>query len=422
MKCNHYEVGPYNLHIIDTDKFKKTVISVDFKEKVKKENITIRNLLSLVLLKSTKNYINEQEMNIKSEELYNIGYSSSNTIYGNYSIMKFEISFLDEKYTEEGMTKESLDFLNEIIFNPNINNNCFDEKVVNLAKEEVKNIIDSLKENPQKLAEKYLFENMDKSAPYSYMADGYLEDLEKIDSKTLYDYYKKVIKSNLIDIFVIGNDLYNIKDLIVNNFKINTIKRPATSHYLLHEKFRKRVKTVKEVMKINQSVLKIGFKFDNLSEFERKYVLNIYNYILSGGPDSKLFKNVREKNSLCYNIRSNISKVFNIMTITAGIDGANFKKTVSLIKKELKNMEKGNFDTEEINSAKAIYNSSVLSMEDSPYSLIGVYKAEKYLNLDPIDVRIEEIKKVDKDMIMKLAKKIKMDTIFLLEGDNNEKD
>ena len=141
---------------------------------------------------------------------------------------------------------------------------------------------------------------------------------------------------------------------------------------------------------------------------------------MSGGPDSKLFKNVREKNSLCYNVKSNISKIFNLMIITAGIDAKNYKKTVSLIKKELKNMEKGDFSEEEINSAKAIYNSSILSMQDSPYNLIGVYKAKEYLNLDPIEVRIEEIKKVSKEDIVKLSKKIKMDTIFLLEGECDE--
>lgn len=420
MKYNRYEIGPYNLHVINTDKFKRNVISVNFKEKVKKEDLTIRNLLSSVLLKSTKKYPDERSMNIVSEELYNIGYSGGNSIYGNYTIMSFEITFLDTKYTSPDLTKESVEFLSEILFNPNINNNSFDEKSFELAKEEIKLSIDVIKESPQKLASKLLFENMDKKAPYAYMADGYIEDLEKIDTKSLYNYYKKVMKSNLVDIFVIGNNLDNIKDIIIENFKINTIKKPALNHYLIHNKFRKRVKIIKEKQKINQSVLKMGFKFDNLSEFERKYVLNIYNYILSGGPDSKLFKNVREKNSLCYNIRSNISKIFNIMSITAGIDGKNYKKTVSLIKKELKNMEKGNFTEEEINSAKAIYTSSVLSMQDSPYNLIGVYKAKEYLNLDPIEVRLEEIKKVDKEMITKISKKIKMDTIFLLEGESNE--
>lgn len=420
MKYNRYEIGPYNLHVINTDKFKKNVINVSFKEKVKKENLTIRNFLAAILLKATKSYPDERSMAIKSEELYNIVYDSSSTIYGNYSIMNFEITFLDTKYTSTELLKDSVEFLTEIIFNPNVKDNQFDEKIFEMTKEELKLDIESINENPQKKASKLLFENMDKNAPFAYLADGYIEDLDNITNKELYDYYKNVLKSNLVDIFVIGNNLDNIKELIINNFKINTIKKPATNYYLVHNKFRKRVKTVKEKETINQSVLKIGFKFDNLTEFERKYVLNIYNYILSGGPDSKLFKNVREKNSLCYNVKSNISKIFNLMIITAGIDAKNYKKTVSLIKKELKNMEKGDFSEEEINSAKAIYNSSILSMQDSPYNLIGVYKAKEYLNLDPIEVRIEEIKKVSKEDIVKLSKKIKMDTIFLLEGECDE--
>ena len=93
MKYNRYEIGPYNLHVINTDKFKKNVINVSFKEKVKKENLTIRNFLAAILLKATKSYPDERSMAIKSEELYNIVYDSSSTIYGNYSIMNFEITF-----------------------------------------------------------------------------------------------------------------------------------------------------------------------------------------------------------------------------------------------------------------------------------------------------------------------------------------
>lgn len=39
----------------------------------------------------------------------------------------------------------------------------------------------------------------------------------------------------------------------------------------------------------------MGFKLNDLTDFELRYVLNIYNYILGGSPDSKLFKNIREK-------------------------------------------------------------------------------------------------------------------------------
>lgn len=115
-----------------------------------------------------------------------------------------------------------------------------------MTKEELKLDIEAINENPQKKASKLLFENMDKSAPFAYLADGLYRRFSNITNKELYDYYKNVLKSNLVDIFVIGNNLDNIKELIINNFKINTIKKPATNYYLVHNKFRKRVKTVKK--------------------------------------------------------------------------------------------------------------------------------------------------------------------------------
>lgn len=421
MKYNRYEIGPYNIHIIKTDKFKKNVISVNFKRKVKKEELTIRNLLSTILVKSTNNYKSERDIFIKSEDLYNAFYDSNVSISGNYSILNFELAFLNPKYTEEGMLNESLNFLFEMLFNPNISSNQFDEQAFILSKNEVLDSINSLEESPKVLAIKKLYENMDKDSPFAYDANGYIEDLEKITSKELYKYYKSVLKSDNIDIFVIGDFNENqIKNLIIKNFQVNTIKRQSGTHYLKHKKLRNKIKVAKLTKELNQSILTIGFKLTGLTDFEKQYVMKVYNYILGGGADSKLFKTVREKNGMCYAISSSVKLAFNIMTITSGISAKDFKKAVFLIKQELKNMEKGKFTDNEIEEAKAIYKSSFSSLLDSPDNIIGMYRAKEYLGLDLIDTRLKEIDKVDKQMIIKLAKKINIDTIFLLEGDSHE--
>lgn len=418
MKYNHYEVGPYNLYIINTDKFKRNVITVNFKRKVIKNEITIRNFLSNILIKSTKKHKSERDMIIESEDLYNVAYSGGTNISGMYLILYYEMTFLNEKYASKEINEDAIKFLSEILFNPNIENNAFNEQIFSLVKEEIKNDILNVEEDSSTLATKTLYEKMDKNSPLSYFASGYIDDLNKITPKELYKYYKSVLKSDNIDIFIIGNINPNeIKKLIIDNFDIKTIKKPSQKHFIANNKLRSRVKSVKVKKDLNQSILKIGFKLSNLTEIERKYAITLYNYILGGGPDSKLFRSVREKNSLCYNINTSISKVFNIMTLSAGINAKDYKKTVTLIKKELKNMEKGNFSLEEIEASKNIYKSSFLSLLDSPYNVIGVYEANIYLDLDLIDERIKMIDKITKEMIMNVAKKVKMDTILLLEGE-----
>jgi predicted Zn-dependent peptidase len=116
-----------------------------------------------------------------------------------------------------------------------------------------------------------------------------------------------------------------------------------------------------------------------MTDFELRYVLNVYSYILGGGPDSKLFKTVREENSLCYYISSSAQPLNSILTINAGINKKDFQKTITLIKKELLNMKKGKFDADDIIKAKITYINSLKELEDNPQSLLSLYAGIEYL-------------------------------------------
>ena len=422
MNYKKIQNGAYNIHLINTDKFKTINVRINFKRKIKKEEITKRNLLTRVLLESNEFYKTSRLIEIETEKLYSLMLRSSATISGNYSIMSFESSFLNEEYTEEGQLNKSLDFILSFLLTPNIENKQFNEKSFNLCVASLKTEIECLKENPERYGMHKMLEAMDKEAPYAINADGDLEELKKITPKNLYEYYEKVIKSDLIDIFIIGNiNESTIKTIINEKLKINTLKKPSESHYVIHKKIQRRPRIKKEKQQLEQSKLYIGCKLDKLTPFEQKYVMNMYSFILGGSPNSKLFVNLREKNSLCYTINSIYQPVFNLLTIKAGIDGNNFEKSVKLIKQEMKNIEKGNFETKDIEAGIITYKNTFKEVEDAAFSILNSYTSCEYLNYDPLEKRIKEIEKVTKEDIIKVSKKIHIDTIFLLEGDTNEK-
>ena len=145
----------------------------------------------------------------------------------------------------------------------------------------------------------------------------------------------------------------------------------------------------------------------------------MYNFILGGGPDSRLFDIVREKNSLCYSISSSFSGVTNTLTISAGINRKDYNKTLKLIKKIVKDISLGDYKDEEIEKGKITYLSTFKELEDSIYSILNLYVSKEYLDLDLLDERKKEIVKVTKEDIINFSKKIHMDTIFLLEGESN---
>ena len=413
--------GAYNIHFIKTDRFKTISIRINFKRKIKENEVTKRNLLTRVLLESNEIYKTSRLIEIETENLYGLMLRSSATISGNYSVMSFESSFLNEEYTNENQIEKSLDFILGFIFNPDIEKNKFNEKNFNLCKESLKTEIECLKENTGRYGMYKMLKVMDPNEPYAISADGNLEELESITPSNLFEYYKQIIKSDLIDIFIIGDfNETKVKNIINKKFKINTLKRPTSSHYVKHKKIRLRPKTTTEKMSIEQSKLYIGCKLDKLTPFEQKYVMNIYSFILGGSPNSRLFMNLREKNSLCYSVNSTYQPVFNLLIIRAGIDAYNFKKSVTLIKQELKNIAQGKFDEKEIEAGIITYKNTFKEVEDSAFSILNAYTSCEYLNYDPIEKRIKEIEKVKKEDITKVAKKIHVDTIFLLEGVNDE--
>ncbi|MBE6149166.1 MAG: insulinase family protein [Firmicutes bacterium] len=412
-----YKTNAYNLHIIKTDKFKTIMLKINLKKQINKEDITYRNLLTKVLFQSNKNYSTKRELEILTEDLYNLSISSRNSISGNYIITSFDSIFLSEKYTEDDMNYKSINFVLDMIFKPNVENNEF--KFFDLAKRLVCDEIETQKDDTNKYSKQRLLEIMDDNSPLSYNPVGYMKDLDKITNKDLYNYYQKMLNNNLIDIFVIGDiDEQFIKNIFKENFNIKTLKKEGISHYYEHKKLG-RCKTKKEQLDIKQSKLRIGIKLKDLTDFEKKYVANMYAFILGGSPDSKLFKNVREKNSLCYSINCSYLPVFNTMIISAGINSSDFKKCLSLIKKELNNMTKGIFEELDIEAAKTTYINSLKEIEDSQSSTIRIFESHEYLNFDLLDERIEVLK-VTKEDIINFSKKINLDTIYLLEGENDE--
>lgn len=423
MKYKKIEVGPYNLHVVTTDRFKINRIVINFKRLARKEEITMRNLLNDVLLSSTKEYSTQRLLNMKTEELYGVPYGGNTYLSGNYSMMGFSMEFLNDKYTPEPIFEDCIDFLMNILFNPNVKDGKFDERNFNICKNNLENSIKSFSDNPRRYSLRRMQELLGKDSLISYHGDGYIEDLEKISPKRLYEYYKDVIRKDWVDIFVIGDvNVDEVKRIITSKMKINTLKKKSGSHFIIHKDYRKRSQSLIEKKDINQSKLCIGLKLKNITPFETNYVSSIYSFILGGSADSLLFKSVREKHSMCYYISSSIYKVSNLLVIDSGINANNYKKVVKLVKKELKNLALGKFDEKYIENGKAMYLNAYKDICDTPADLLNIYISNEYLGSDLLDVKEKEILKVDKKSVVEFANKVYLDTIYLLEGGDTNGD
>lgn len=417
------DLGSYKLHLIKTDKFKSITVKVSFHRVIKKNEITIRNILSDMFMQSSKKYNSKRELTIKAQDLYAAGLRTTNSRLGNYIDTDFYLTVLNDKYTEDGNFASSLEFLSEIMFNPDVENGKFNEEKLDIVKSTCRSALNSIKEDASNYSLIRMAEAFGEGEPISYRMMGYLEDLDDITGTSLYEFYLDMIKNDFVDIFVIGDiSIKETTDLIKKYFKFDILKK-LKMPFMVEEKKPRRSKLVfNEEIDNTQSKLAIGCRINGLSEYERNYPLTLFNVIFGGCSDSKLFKEVREDNSLCYTIYSITNKLDNVLLIRAGIDKENYKKTVSLIEKNLKDMCNGKFDETDILMAKEYYNTALEEIEDSQSKIINNYLMMELINTDDIDVKREKMSKVTKSEIVKVAKKVTIDTIFCLEGVRNEED
>jgi predicted Zn-dependent peptidase len=255
---------------------------------------------------------------------------------------------------------------------------------------------------------------------------GDINDAENVKLEDIYNAYFKLINDSVITIIISGNldgydnidnEVLNVFNKKMNNNRLNfELLNDYTKRFISNE-----IKEIKETMSTNQAVITLGMKVDNLEENDF-YALNVYNSILGGTPSSKLFQNVREKESLAYTARSRYYRFKGIFVIYAGIEEDKYQKVKEVILQQIEDMKNGNISELELNTSKQSLVSDLLEWNDSKISLAklaytNIVKNQKLT----IDELIENMKKVELEDVIKVAQKVKPQLIYLLGGEDNEK-
>ena len=135
-------------------------------------------------------------------------------------------------------------------------------------------------------------------------------------------------------------------------------------------------KTVQESMQVSQGKLVISLDVDSKIE-NLSYVASVYNAILGGGANSRLFQNVREKESLAYTAGSSYLKPKNMIFIRCGIEIQNYNKALETVKVQLDDLKNGKIEEEDIENAKKLIIASVKSITSEQDTEITYYYGQE---------------------------------------------
>lgn len=411
------EIGKnVKLTLIPESKFKTNLISVYIQRKLDRNEVTKNALLPGILKSGCNKYKTLGQLTDREEELYGSYLHAGASKRGESQVLGFSILSVNEKYLDEKILGQCIEFLNEIINNTLVIDGGFNEEYLNIEKEILKDSIMSIINDKGNYAMKRTNEIMFEGEPYSINGKGYIEDLDNIDRVSLYEHYKEVLKTSPIEIMIEGEfEETEVVELIKEKFQFdrgNIIDIPKEEYYKEVDK----VKEVKETMDIAQGKLVMGYRcnVDYLDE-EKYYSLLLGSRILGGGADSKLFINVREKESLCYTIYSTIQKSKSTMMVCSGIEAQNYEKTVNLVKEQVQKLKDGDITESEISNAKIAFINSLNSLNDEIGRISDFYFSQSISkNKSDLDQIKNMINKSTKEDIVEAVKNIELDTIYFL--------
>lgn len=406
---------------MNSNKFKTNVCAFLLSLPLDKEDVTKNALVTSILRRGTANLKSQLEINKKLEEMYGASLNVGIYKYSDFEVIQFSIEVINDKFLPEKreLTVEALNLLSDIIFNPYLENGTFCKQYVDQEKKNLAKVIDARSDDKSEYASSRMIEEMFKGEPYGIYKFGTKEAIEKYNEVNLYEYYKKALKKAKLNVYVIGEVNSNVQDKLEENIN-NLCPSLGEEEFAIENKkhiARKEINFVNESMDISQGKLMVGLDIGYKDEPLKRAKVMLYNTVLGGGANSKLFQNVREKASLAYSAGSKLIRTKDTIMIKTGIEIDNYDKALSIIEKQIEDMRAGNITDKEIADAKQLIKSVIKLIPESAASILNYQFDNDIFNENfKTGEFIDQINSLSKEDILDIAKTVTIDTVYFLRN------
>ena len=412
-----------NIHIVQNRKFKTINIVAKFRAPLSRNTITKRALLPYILRQGTKSYPNEQALQLKLDHLYGAVLSIDGAKKGDNHIISFRLEVANENYisNESTVIDEAITLLNEVIFHPNEVDGAFNSQIFNREKETLKQKINAIIDDKMAYANMRLIDEMCAGEAYETHVHGYEKDLIEMTAKNTYEYYQSMLQEDQLDIYIVGDFK---EQMMIDKITAAIDKKSNPQLRNEQEEVTNQPSTIDEVIEeqnIQQAKLHLGYRTNCVFRDKNYPALQVFNGLFGGFPSSKLFINVREKNSLAYYAASRIESHKGLLLVFSGIAANDYEKAREIIELQMKAMKEGDFTEDELSETKDLIVNQLLETLDNPQGIIELLY-QQVLGGQEItpEQLIEKIRKVTKEDVIQVASQIQEDTVYLLTSKKEE--
>lgn len=414
------------LHVVPTEKYKTIRVLIRFSVPATVELINKRTLLSSVLETTSQAYPTQKEMSEYLASLYGTSFGISVGRKGDSHYLSVILNTVNDKYLKESedVLGASIDFLKEVLFNPHLTNDVFDQVTFKREQKNLVEYIHSVYDDKQSLAalrlQEMFFAN---SASQGIPSFGTAEGISQITAQELTTYYNEMLVTDNVDVFVLGDvDEDRVTEMVSS---LPFTDRPEIiSEGFYHEPTKDQVLTRVDSLSVTQGKLNLGYQMQAYYYEADYFALLVFNGLFGGFAHSKLFMNVREKESMAYYASSSIDTFRGYLTVQTGIDPENKERVQALVEEQLIALENGEVSSLELAQTKEMLKNQYITAQDNPGSVIEAAYIQSKFPKSAISEN-EWLKNVDNitvEDVQRVAASLDLQAVYFMKGasDNGE--
>lgn len=403
-------------------RFKQGCLSIQFLRPMRREEAALNALLPAVLLRGTESAPDLRAITLRLDDLYGASTGALVRRVGDYQTTGLCCGFMDDRYAMEGdaILEPMLQFLEDLLLHPLKKGGVFCPEYVESEKKNLISAMESRKNSKRAYATDQLFKHMCSGDSYGIPRLGEPEQVEAITPESLYRHYETILQESPMELFYVGSaQPQQVAELLKPRLE-GLAKHPLSlapqTPFAMCEGSRHT-----EYLDVAQGQLRMGYVTDITNRDPRFAAMQVMNAMLGSGMTSKLFMEIREKMSLCYDIGSGYHSSKGILLVSAGIDFQQEENVRMQIEKQLDACRTGDFTEEELNASKQWMLTQLEAVHDSPGAIENYYETAVLsgLAMTPDEYR-QAVLAVTGQQVQEAAASLKLHTTYFLRGNDHE--
>lgn len=408
------------LHIIPSSQFRLTNIVINFSTLQTTSNATARHLLANVLETSCQKYPTQTLLARRLDALFGAVISANVARVGQIHTLRLRAQVVNDHQAQMPLLMPLINLLRELIFQPLMDQHGFDAATVAVQKKSLAGSLAAVNDDKQFVAYQRLAQLFyDQTSPMYYPSYGTSRDLDQLNGDSLVSTYRSLRDEDQVDIFVLGDvDTKKVRQAFAK-WPLRA-RQPLTAVADYHQPFHHRLRQKLDSESIEQAKLDLAYHLPIYYRDPGYYPGLVMNGLFGGTPYSKLFLNVREKESLAYYADSQLRAFSGHIVVETGISANNYHRVRSLIDQQIQQLQAGQFTSEQLEEVKQSLITSYQVGLDNPLNVIE-HRLVNELSGHPelFDVP-QAVATVTKDDVVAVAKQLKLQAVYYLGGDVDE--